>query len=581
MEATVPNNSALFANEHSVLEALVLVRNAPIATEDKALIRDLFLDYVASEGDDNLSLRQEIITKLQNTKGIPKDLLKLIPADSEKAVSGQKEIGPVDQASSNTRLGHVRPSLSFSPASAADDVLDKEETPVPVAERDSTVEDSSEPEKESPTQSLKEEPELQPKTPNSGVEDTQDSEPAQAPAPEPEIPTKPSPEEGDPKARINTIKHDINTAVGNPVNLINMDATIGREYMSALLEAMKSVSSGSVATAELSRLETAYAEAKKLIEKSGGSPITEQPKQAKQVRSAESKPAPTVSQSTPGTQAEPVEEAASKAPEPEPEPTKNTGLYHRPEDEVQEEVKDKDKESLVKNDTAEKRSALANLATGLWTKKGKKANNEDVQSTQEEKPTSTPLTTPLEKSAVRKVKAVGEEEEGKETYSKEQKTSNKEEKKVQPQNSEGSTLKPISTATSLPEKMSEVQKAAEKAEEERSKPVTDLKSPEVTAGLEQLLSEWKLFKKSGMFGTGPKGINHPLYKKLADQPMAVVVAGRFEGSTPDIKQSLTSYMNGWRYEQGIIHEMGETFETYLRRVILRILQKNRNNSKAQ
>ncbi len=30
-------------------------------------------------------------------------------------------------------------------------------------------------------------------------------------------------------------------------------------------------------------------------------------------------------------------------------------------------------------------------------------------------------------------------------------------------------------------------------------------------------------------------------------------------------------MNGWRYEQGIIYDQGETFEHYLRRVIRHIL----------
>src|SRR5690606_267494 len=43
------------------------------------------------------------------------------------------------------------------------------------------------------------------------------------------------------RERINEIKHDVNSRVGNPVNLIQADENIGREYMSALLAAMKSV----------------------------------------------------------------------------------------------------------------------------------------------------------------------------------------------------------------------------------------------------------------------------------------------------------------------------------------------------
>jgi broad specificity phosphatase PhoE len=59
-----------------------------------------------------------------------------------------------------------------------------------------------------------------------------------------------------------------------------------------------------------------------------------------------------------------------------------------------------------------------------------------------------------------------------------------------------------------------------------------------------------------------------------------LLAGRFEGATQEIKQSITDYMNGWRYEQGIIYEPGETFEHYLRRVIRHILdlQKKKQRS---
>ncbi len=58
-------------------------------------------------------------------------------------------------------------------------------------------------------------------------------------------------------------------------------------------------------------------------------------------------------------------------------------------------------------------------------------------------------------------------------------------------------------------------------------------------------------------------------------PMASVIAGRFEGVTPEIKRDLADYMTGWRYERGIVHEMGETFEHYLRRVVKEILERQR------
>jgi hypothetical protein len=94
------------------------------------------------------------------------------------------------------------------------------------------------------------------------------------------------------------------------------------------------------------------------------------------------------------------------------------------------------------------------------------------------------------------------------------------------------------------------------------------------------LSEWSLFKKSGLFGSGAKGREHPLFKKIAGLQIPLLLAGRFEGATQEIKQSITDYMNGWRYEQGIIYMQGETFERYLRRVIKHILDLQKKASRS-
>jgi len=104
-----------------------------------------------------------------------------------------------------------------------------------------------------------------------------------------------------------------------------------------------------------------------------------------------------------------------------------------------------------------------------------------------------------------------------------------------------------------------------------SKSGDPLYTKEVDDGLNQLLTDWTLFKKSGLFGTGKKGYEHPLFQKIKDLQIPVLLAGRFPGATQEIKQSITDYMNGWRYEQGVIYEQGETFEHYLRRVIRHIL----------
>jgi hypothetical protein len=112
-------------------------------------------------------------------------------------------------------------------------------------------------------------------------------------------------------------------------------------------------------------------------------------------------------------------------------------------------------------------------------------------------------------------------------------------------------------------------------EEARIAAMDPLQTPEVSQGLAQLLSEWSLFKSSGFLGTGPSGLEHPLYKRIAQLTMAAVIAGRFEGATPQVKQNIADYMNGWRYEEGILHEHTETFEQYLRRVIKHILQRQK------
>ena len=125
-------------------------------------------------------------------------------------------------------------------------------------------------------------------------------------------------------------------------------------------------------------------------------------------------------------------------------------------------------------------------------------------------------------------------------------------------------------------RIKEVQEQKE-AEAKKLASTDPLFVPDVSSGLQQLLSEWNLFKSSGIFGTGPSGMDHPLYKKLGGLTMAAVIAGRFEGATPQIKQSITDYMNGWRYEEGVVHEHAETFEHYLRRVIKHILDKQKSS----
>jgi len=100
-------------------------------------------------------------------------------------------------------------------------------------------------------------------------------------------------------------------------------------------------------------------------------------------------------------------------------------------------------------------------------------------------------------------------------------------------------------------------------------------TPEITAGVSQLLSEWKIFKSSGLFGMGPGGMDHPLYQKLKDASMLAITNGTFEGASPEIQHSINDYINGWRYEQSITPQHSETFEHFLRRVVKRVLEQTK------
>jgi hypothetical protein len=291
-------------------------------------------------------------------------------------------------------------------------------------------------------------------------------EPPAAPAPNPS--PEPTPTAAtDPMARIKEIKHAVNAAVGNPVNLIDATNDVGREYMTALLEAMKAVQGGGDSTAAMARLEQAFA----AVEAS----LAAAPAPVAKPESVEPTPPPVA--------AAPEPPAPSPAPAPEPDP-----IPEPPSE-----------------------------------------------------PTPAPTTEP------------------------------------EPAKPESSAIPLVDSAVlplqSVAEKAAAVAAAAPPPEPLPAEPADPLTSEAVTDGLNQLLNEWALFKAAGLLKTGPKGADHPLYQELRNLPMSFVIAGRFEGATPEVKQSIHDYMNGWRYEQGMTHDIKETFEHYLRRVVKTIIDK--------
>src|SRR3989338_4290177 len=334
---------------------------------------------------------------------------------------------------------------------------------------------------------------------------------AEAPKTAPAMPAAPAPAAAAPVEnveylnRIREIKSAVNSKVGNPVNLVDINNEVGREYMNALLDAMKRLSGGvGGIVPAMDRLETAFKAVEVAV--------------AEHDRSGGTMPAP-ISVTTPAPQpvvevapAPVVPEVPKVAPAPKPvapTPQPATEFVVRPVVPKPEPVAPPTpKPQPVAEPAPEK------IVSGF-----------DAMPTPEPAPKVVPVSVP-----------------------------------VPPIQSVATDTK-LMTPADLP------------APESVATSVTGdpLMTREIDDGLQQLLSDWTLFKKSGLFGTGPHGREHPLFKKIAGLPIPLLLAGRFEGSTQEIKQSITDYMNGWRYEQGIIYEQGEPFEHYLRRVIKQIL----------
>ena len=102
----------------------------------------------------------------------------------------------------------------------------------------------------------------------------------------------------------------------------------------------------------------------------------------------------------------------------------------------------------------------------------------------------------------------------------------------------------------------------------------------VNQGVSELLAAWPIFSSSGVFGTGPAAVDHPLFRTLAPLSMGAIMAGRFENTSPAIIDSIKDYANAWRHEQGISFTQIETFDHYLRRVVQRILKRQNSPGSA-
>ncbi len=342
------------------------------------------------------------------------------------------------------------------------------------------------------------------------------------------------------QARILEIKRLVNEQIGNPVHLIESDEVIGRGYMNALLDAMKKVNGGrpDELLHAVEALEQAYIKVQTLI---GGTQATFVP-----LKEDVAPPLPerVVSPSQP--QRAPLVEVPNTHSISSPAPTieKKAASVSVPEVAIDEQFRRQTLQQNMERVTeAAKKEAAQEFTPKTYTA--------EVAAPQKQPVVSAPPDPVPQKNETPHV------------------------------DSSTKPLRSVAADAKLQELLRTNRDKDITAKEQKEKAaiaaMDPLQTPEITAGLSQLLSEWSLFKSSGFFGTGPSGKDHVLYLKLAPLTMATVIAGRFEGVTPLIKQSITDYMNGWRYEEGIVHEHGETFEHYLRKVVYHIVSKKKQS----
>ena len=361
--------------------------------------------------------------------------------------------------------------------------------------------------------------------------------------------------------RIREIKSDINNKVGNPVNLIEIDNTIGRDYMTSLLEAMKQLNGGTEEeiTKSMQRLEVVYEEVKTLIEANSVKTKTSPEKILTNNDVVPIKP--TIPKAI--TSETVLAPATPKQTFPQPEIKKIAST------EETSEVDATPKDSF--NPSVSSFSQIPEIEQSDWSSPVKIPERQIQKS---------PVTVPVPKAPAPKemmsdpaqpiVEIPKPPAAPKKIVSVENSPVASNIPTIDANNgvvASVATVTPLKTPQDLPSADS-LKLASQEGD--------PLYTKEVDNGLDQLLSEWVLFMKSGLFGTGPRGRKHPLFKKIAPIPMPLLLSGRFEGATPEIKQSITDYMNGWRYEQGIIYEQNETFEQYLRRVIRHIIDWQNN-----
>ncbi len=466
-------------SERGIVDLLAVIRMSLLGTEEKRFLRDLVLAYTQSKGDKGIY--DELTERIQQYN-LSLELLQNPMGEQKNTASVEvAELAPPTESIEPVRLRSGFSSGRTVPTFTAHVVKEVHKEAVPTV--------PTAPLRATDVSSVATTPVPVVSSPRTVVEEAV-SNPVPLAQSSQSVTTPVSGEGNVYLVRIQEIKSDINQKIGNPVNLVDIDNHVGREYMAALLDAMKAISNGGSPDDAMSRLESAYHAALRLI----GSDTNTINRVIPVVPSSQSVSTQIIKPIMPQTPSVPVEEAASIPSVP---PAK----------------------------------AVENIAAVLPVP----SLNTQTANTPEQVPVPVPTT-----AVNLEVHSVAE-------------------------------AKPLRNITELP-LANEVQTAPAGTD--------PLFTKEIDDGLDQLLSEWPLFSKSGLFGRGPSRRQHPLFVQLANMPIPLILTGRFEGATPQVMQSISDYMNGWRYEQGLIYDNDESFEHFLRRVIRHIINWQRKKKQA-
>ncbi|MCA9360480.1 hypothetical protein KC730_01155, partial [Candidatus Kaiserbacteria bacterium] len=238
-------------SQKGVAVLLASVRASAISVEQKNELRDLIFQYTNSGKDPSarISLEQKVNSSgIVPTKSVQKNIVEKLEASP----------APIYQ------FGTSRPSPSFAvssvPQAAPKPVTPPVPPPAPVnppppAPAKPVVEVPPSPPKSEPEKKI---PAPEPVSPPPAQAPVAENVPVPTEQPTPVPVSYSKNQEVEPAAdpsqglqRIREIKSQVNEKIGNPVNLVDINNEVGREYMSAMLDAMKKLNTGSSAVSAM------------------------------------------------------------------------------------------------------------------------------------------------------------------------------------------------------------------------------------------------------------------------------------------------------------------------------------------